>query len=546
MSTENHFECNCDSAKGLKYKDLSIIYMQIFTLKFEDLKKHIKTEKFMELDPESKKYMVEVVEEEDKEESIDNQIFIYGANKNLIRRYKLPNFTVIIQLIKPYPVRLECEMHVEMSLFFNQTISMTYRMVIDDEIQKSSEFITTDHIISLISLASSAEHWHMKEGDVCSDAIASISGKTPELSIKNLVLNSDGAWSDDRAKNCGSLYTGNHLIEVFDRYRERVRQICGDSRRASDGKKHQKFEETGTIYTYVDIWESLQHYDGLFEEMVKENKEEDIISHIAKYHKKELVGLMSLYPAEWPYRTIESFDDICGENAAIDTDDLIYVGHNVCVVLGTYGLRGGVNAPTKWKEILNSTRKKHHVSWPEYMLILEMILAKKHTIEYANDYLLESVISENAFENPTKSVEENAKLNLNITKLISKLDAVKYSKFVSHKVMFDKTSKRLRINEARAKLDETIERLDNSLNTIRDAESLKLSSGLKNLLAIISIISLAQIVFNKTEIPFLEFIGVNWHNIFAVILEMMIAIFILGSVIYFFVDKKVRRSRGYK
>lgn len=80
-------------------------------------------------------------------------------------------------------------------------------------------------------------------------------------------------------------------------------------------------------------------------------KEDDIIQHIEKFHRSELVGLMTLYPEEWPYRMEKSFGDICGKNIAIDTDDLVLVNENVCVVIGTYGKRGNC-AATNWKEHL--------------------------------------------------------------------------------------------------------------------------------------------------------------------------------------------------
>ncbi|MDL2242662.1 hypothetical protein LJC25_02925, partial [Bacteroidales bacterium OttesenSCG-928-K03] len=339
------------------------------------------------------------------------------------------------------------------------------------------------------------------------------------------------------------------LAQVFDRYKKCVMQMCGDSRCSKTdvektnkkcGKDDDKISTNApdTIYAFVDIWETLQHYDNLFSEI----KEEEIISHIMQHHKREMVGLMSLYPAEWPYRTEESYEEVCGGNVAIDTDDLILVNQNVCVVFGTYGLRGGKEAPTDWEEHLKE-RSHYHVSWPEYLLILEMVLAKKHTIAYVTDTLLESVLSEKAFQNPTKAIEANAKLSIDITKLLSKLDAVKYSKFVSHKIMFDRTRKRLGVEEDREKLEEMMERIDNSLNNISETTSIQQATLLNIVLAGISVASLFEIIFQDTSIPFFEALEIESHGISISLIGITIFIIFTGLMALLIYTVSIRRRK---
>jgi hypothetical protein len=193
-------------------------------------------------------------------------------------------------------------------------------------------------------------------------------------------------------------------------------------------------------------------------------------------------------------------------------------------------LRGGKEAPTDWERHLKE-RSDYHVSWPEYLLILEMVLAKKHTIAYANDILLESVLSEKMFENPIKAIEANARLGLEIIKLISKLDVIKYSKFVSHKIMFDGTKKRLGIDEGRARLEEMITMIDNSLNNINDTQSLKQSRLLNIILAGITIASLFQIIFMEVKVPFLETFKVESRQIGISLIGLTIFIIFTGLII---------------
>ena len=531
-------ECNNDSSKGLKYKGLSIVFMQIFTLEFDKqkLKDSAENESCVQLIPACEEYVKRDLT------AIDKQIFMYSGNNSPVERYELNDFCFNLDIDEPYPVNISGKMKVEMSLFFNKTVSITYRMVIDDKIVKSSDWLTTDHIISIISLAEGAEHWSMNDDGSHTDINVELDG----LSTTELFLDLDGNWNDNTEINCKFSQKKGVLTQVFDRYKKSVLKLCNDVRysetnnqlsRKTNEKK--QYIDTNTIYAFVDIWESLQHYDNLF----KEIKEEEIISHIVKHHKREMVGLMSLYPSEWPYRTEESYEDVCGGNVAIDTDDLILVNQNVCVVFGTYGLRGGKEAPTDWEEHLKE-RSKYHVSWPEYLLILEMVLANKHTIAYANDILLESILSEKAFEKPTKAIEANAKLNLQITKLITKLDAVKYSKFVSHKIMFDRTRKRLGIEEDRKKLEEMMERIDDSLNNISETHSLKQGTLLNIVLGAISVASLFQIIFMETTIPFVEeALHIKSRNVGIGLIGLTIFLIFAGLMTLLIYSVNVRRRK---
>ena len=194
--------------------------------------------------------------------------------------------------------------------------------------------------------------------------------------------------------------------------------------------------------------------------------EAQIVSHIRDFHKPELIGLMTLYPGEWPYRDAEAYDDVCGENIAIDTDDLVLVNGNMSIVLGTYGRRGdgqetagtvekkGVN----WAEHLKE-RARYHVSWPEYLLILQMVLAKKYVIGRANDVLIDATLSASS----TSSLDligQNAKLSMRLSRMVLQLDVVKYSKFASHKVMFDRTTRRLNLDNDLDRLNEMMSMVD--------------------------------------------------------------------------------------
>lgn len=527
-NNEDKWCCNSDELKGLRYDGMSLVYIQIFSV---------------EQQPKERKNICEFLDGVSKDfltpdvSAIDQQIFIYDPAHRPVHRYKLRGFNFSIHLDDPYEVDISGHIHVEMSVFFNKTVSLTYRMVIDGDYCKKSELLTTDHLIEMISLSLGAEHWGSDD-----DAEATnINLEVNDVSISDLYLDEDGDWIiDSKPVALDNLSLGrSSMNEVFIRYKKNILR-CSHDILFSKMKKKSDFTRLHDMnYAFVDVWESVKHYDNLFSTL----KEENIISHINDEHKRELVGLMSLYPAEWPYRTIESFDDVCGSNIAIDTDDLILANQNVCVVFGTYGLRGGKESPTDWAEHLKE-RSHYHVSWPEYLLILEMILAKKYTVMYANDRLLDSVLGE-AYSNPERSIENNATLNLEITKLLMELDAVKYSKFVSHKIMFDRTMERLSIEAESQKLESMMERVDNSLTNISEARGVRQGTLLNIILGGISVASLFEIVFQDLSIPLFASIGVRSDRLSSGIIWITIFLIVTGlltMLVFMFSERKKKKK----
>ena len=243
--------------------------------------------------------------------------------------------------------------------------------------------------------------------------------------------------------------------------------------------------------------------------------EAEIINHIREYHKPELIGLMTLYPGEWPYRDSASFNEVCGCNIAIDTDDLVMVGTNLAVVIGTYGRRSDevkqglksndVNQVQKqgvdWAKHLRD-RARYHVSWPEYLMILQLVLAKKFVIGFAKDQMIDVALK--ARDNSAEElIGKNADLGMRLSRQIIQLDMVKYSKFASHLVMFDRTRKRLHLDEDMEKLKELMELVDNSLHNLSDYKAMKSDFLLNVILVIVSIASTFELLFQNAEMPFL-------------------------------------------
>ena len=480
------------SADELRYNEFSIIYMQVFSVERFDVSQ-LCPGRFAEVD-----------------NSIDGQIFVTDElHGSPVRRYAVRGFDFGLSLAEPYPVTLSGHVFVEVSVFFERTVSVTYRMVVDGDYCRCSGAITTDHLISLASLNMGAEHWN------CDDdkKFSTINLDVADVRIEGLCLDEHGQWLE-RPVVLPVREGMNNFGEIQCRYKRFINR-----NQTSSGTKDMN-------YVYVDVWENVGHAGGLFSTM----KEPEIIDHIFREHGKELTGLMSLYPYEWPYRTDECFDDVCGSNVAIDTDDLILVNPNVCVVFGTYGLRGK-DSPTDWQTHLLE-RKRYHVSWPEYLLILEMVLAKKYTITAALDLFLHNTIRISSLRRARGVLEENARRVLEVTKLLLQLDAVKYSRYVSHKIMFERTACRLEVDRDVARLNDAMDKIDQSLFNISEMRKLKQSGMLNVVLGCISAASLFGILFQQIEVPFLQRFGLSDFagSVGMFIITFTLALIVLSAV----------------
>ena len=525
--------CCSDEHKGLRYKGFSMVFMQTFVTPYAFVfspEKALATGLF-----------------EPIENDIDEQIFVLPKNQKNIARYKLHGFHVDIHLDEPYPVHLEGDIYVEMSLFFNKTVSLTYRLVNDGKAVKCDQLLTTDHLITLAALNMGAEHWSKNDDDSDNTNI-NLNLKGIDISHLEVDENGQPIGKTDSFQTIDLQGETNTFEMVCERYKKLILGRCLE---AVNGRKRLKAKTEpmrDLNFVMVDIWEDLQHHDGTFQDLGFD--EAGIITHIHDCHKKELVGLMSSYPAEWPYRTEESFEDVCGMNIAIDTDDLVLVNQNMCVVFGTYGLRSA-DAPTDWAEHL-AERSHYHVSWPEYLLILEMILAKKYTIGYVNQRLVEFTLDDTGNIDPQELIAANSRLSVEMTHLLLQLDAVKYSKFVSHKIMFDRTVKRLELDEDMEKLETIMNRVNDALHNLSEYKSMKQSNTLNVVLGLISAVSLLEILFQPIELPFISLAtnaeesahaanGLIWFSAILMISALVLSLVLIGKNLFNSILKRKRK-----
>ncbi len=133
----------------LRYNSVSLVYLQVFTVD--------KPQKEPWKWPWNKgKKTLRAFPFEPVDTPIDRQIFVTGGEKP-VERFKLPSFDFTLNLDDP-AVTVTGTMFVEVSLFFDRTVSLSYRMMIDGEVCKALEpgtdlhkSLTTDNLIELAS-----------------------------------------------------------------------------------------------------------------------------------------------------------------------------------------------------------------------------------------------------------------------------------------------------------------------------------------------------------------------------------------------------------
>jgi hypothetical protein len=148
-------------------------------------------------------------------------------------------------------------------------------------------------------------------------------------------------------------------------------------------------------------------------------------------------------------------------------------------------------------------RQDYQVSWQEYLIILQIVLAKKHVVGLAKEKLVE--VSTSARGNTSlELIRKNAEMGMRLTRMVILLDLLKYSKFASHKVMFDRTTRRLGLDNDLKQLKDIVEMADNSLHNLSDYKSVRSDYILNIVLAVISVVSALGLLFNKLEMPFIN------------------------------------------
>ena len=161
------------------------------------------------------------------------------------------------------------------------------------------------------------------------------------------------------------------------------------------------------------------------------------------------------------------------------------------------------------------------------------MLAKKYVIGLASTTVVLSTL-EAEKKSSQDLIGENASLSMRLTRMVTQLDVVQYSKFPSHKVMFDRTTKRLGLEEDYERLSAIMESVDNSLHNLSDYKSMKSEFFLNIILAIISVASTFELFFQEDEMPFLTYFGLESNRLAAIVVACVAAVTMFALLLVIF------------
>lgn len=566
---------------GLRYPSLGVVFIQTFSL--NHLMEFVHDYESADADDdnydkESDRYIskAEVVGKPRAyvNRDIENQIFVLpesDGQSNLSRRtdhvvsrYSLPGFDFEMDINPPdgeslEDVTLAGHVNVEMSLFFDNTLSLTYRFLFNGNVCTMSKPLATDHVIVLLSTWLGAEFWSDdQEGDGQKTDINYEAG----LKFRHLPFDARGKYREYDPEEEWTEIKGKGYVfeEIAQCYKSYIYNHCTKFRKDAPLKdisryRYRRMKEDVKVtgdhhYAMVDVWEDISHPLPEGVDLFATGREDslseaDIVTHVRDFHRSELIGLLSLYPEEWPYRDDEAYDEVCGVNIAIDTDDLVLAGNNLCLVIGTYGRRGKDTDGVDWEKHLLE-RKRYHVSWPEYLMLLQLVLAKKHILGIVRDELVASTLGARDCSSQ-ELIGKNAELSLRLTRLMLQLDVIKYSKFTSHKVMYERTSKRFALKEDEDSLRNLMDTVDSSLHNISDYKSMKSEFLLNIILGIVSVASTFELLFQNSEMPFLTHFGIESSRLAAVLVAVVasITIFAILLVVVKYARAIIERIKSY-
>ncbi len=466
------------------------------------------------------------------------------------------------------PVDLEGHVNVEVSLFFGNTVSVAYKFyfngknacILDpldryEEGKPSECDASTDHIIALVSSFLSAEYWTAEDngdGDI---------NLKKRFVAKKFWLDKDGDIIENEKdhKDVPLEGPGRVFDEILMRYKkylykhhtaysekttreqmdEEEAKLKEDKQDTPDVNKHDRYSvENDNHYAMVDIWETVKHVETDEDDPTEYNlfsrgrpeklTEAEMVRHIKEHHKAELIGLMTLYPCEWPYREDEAYADVCGDSIAIDSDDLVLVGSHMAVVIGTYGRRGSESPGVDWKSVL-ANRDKYHVAWPEFLLILQFVLAKKHIVSMMKEKMIELALEFKRGDTEEDLSGKNSDFMLDVSRQLLQLDIVKYARFASHRVMYDRTMKRLNLEHDLQSVREISDMLNDNIQNISDHRAVKSDHLLNGVLLAMSIMAGCELLFQDSRFDFaseLLHIDGPWNTMVAAVLIAAIAVVI--------------------
>lgn len=426
---------------------------------------------------------------------------------------------------------------VKMDVLFGKTISVTYRFNFNQKVCKTHKSFTTDRTIDFIKCFLSSEHRSAQNPSDSDDDKGGAFFESAHIvfpfSEDGLPLSTQSGTSKSEISLNGNSCRAKAGTEILHRYKSFIIRCCTGFRNGISRSNGKLAIETAInsldeeVYAYVDIPHTLMHLDSQNEDLFSNKRDaalnnKEIIDHIKRYHRRELINLLSLTPEHWGEKNEELFDSVCGNDITMDTDDLVFIGDRVGVCFGLY-YRG----QSIWDDFLPEINEYDGITWPECMMMLQFYLAQRTVIRHATKILLRNAVSQGDSLNLTSIISRNQDINFYLAQSMLQYEAVQYRQ-TFYARMAEDIAKRLKIKSIKAQFEHHMNTIDNSLRNIKDSQSSSRETRMNIILGIVSVISAFQLFFVGTKMPFLS---EYWHIESGVIGAILITIVAVVAVI---------------
>ena len=431
---------------------------------------------------------------------------------------------------------------VKMDVFFGKTVSVTYRFNFRKDVCKTHKPFTIDRLIGFLDtyLYSERRSFSVPEDLDERASFEKFDSMMGSASI-GLPLSEDGSPLDMNAvckiEFNGEISCRKAMTEIQRRYKSFIVRNCtcirpGTSRAVSKTVRCEAISPLDDDkYAFVSVPHNLQHIDENKDNLFSTQrnaplKNGEVIEHIKRHHKKELMGLISMLQELWIDSNEELFESICGQDVTLNTDECAFIGDRVGICFVTY-FRGN----EIWEDHLMAGSEFDGVVWPECLMVLQFYLAQRMVVRNATRVLLQNAVSHTDRQNLSRIVSRNQDINFYLAQSMLQFDAVQY-KFTFNAQMADSIANRLNIKAIKEQFEHHMSTVDKSVRNIKDSLSSSREIRMNVILGIVSIISAFQLFFVGTSMPFLsEYWNIESGSIGAILITLVAGVAVIVILI---------------
>ena len=407
----------------------------------------------------------------------------------VIDTYEIKGFDFVLHLTKQGldsvdPLELRGYCRVGCRVFLKHTVSLTYRFVFNGEDCSLSREAKTEDLVGLLRT------WvdDSCPGEVFwDDDSETASAEQRITAFLPLDVSKDPTEKESLFRCYGS---SGVFWGIAERYHSFILRHC--TRLIPDREMIVLPAERDLVLRYglVDVWEDAK--------CLSDSK------------KGEIMRLMTLAPDSVEALDEGQFRQVCGDSVSCEKERSIYVGKRIAVMFE------------------KACRKYASGTSPSFILLLEDVLFKKHTIRLAKR-VLTRFFENSGLYSENQLILTNSRLSLSIQKMMDTPD-LPFSSYLEE-LQFDRIQDRLVVAKEQRDLYDSLERMHASLQSISNAKSSKSESVLNIILAFISVASAFQLLFQTTNMPFLKALGVERTTGISVIVIFLVAVVAIFAVL---------------